>query len=440
MASVRALCLLAIAGLTLVGCDGFGGTARKVPLPGERVSVLELEKALEPDNALRTIPVVLPSPTALQDWPQEGGNPTHSVGHPSLPDKIAVAWRENVGEGTSRFAQMLATPVVVNGVLYAMDSTALVTARKAKDGAVIWEKSITPDGDESQAWGGGIAFNDGIVYVATGYGQVLALNAGDGSVKWRVPLGTPMRSAPTVADNRLFVITVDNQLFALSTEDGHRIWNYDGIPQSAELAGGSSPAVQGGVVVAPFSSGDVVALRVENGRVVWTDSLAATRRFDAISTIADIRGRPVIDRGRVFAISHSGRMAAIDLRTGERIWEQDIGSAFTPWVAGDYLYVVSTSNQVVCLSRTDGRIVWITPLEQYENPESKKGRIAVAGPVVAGDRLLVVSSKAEAYSISPYTGKPLGLIELPEGSFLPPIVADNTLYLVTNDADIIALR
>jgi len=436
---LRVLPLILVAAFSLAGCEDLFKSA-KVKLPGERVSVLALEKELEPDPELARMVVALPHPTTNRDWPQSGGVPTHNVGHPGLPDDLSVAWQAEVGEGASRFAQVLAGPVVADGVVYTMDSRSLVSAFSADDGRQLWQTDVTPEDDDSQAWGGGVGFDHGKVYVETGYGQVLALDAADGKILWRVSAGAPLRGAPTIADGRVYIITVDNELQVVSTDDGHKLWTYDAVPEAAQIAGSASPAVEAGVVVATFSSGEITALRVENGRVLWTDSLAATRRFDAISTLADIRGRPVIDRGRVYAVSHSGRMAAIDLRTGERVWEQDIGGIYTPWVAGDFLYVLSINNELICLTRADGRIRWITQLDSWENMESQSGALHWAGPLLAGDRLIAVASNGATWSVSPYTGDVLGHIDLPAGSFLSPVVADNTLYLMTNDASLTALR
>jgi outer membrane protein assembly factor BamB len=431
--------LLLAAAISLSGCDDLFKSA-KVKLPGERISVLALEKELEPDPDLARVVVALPHPVTNRDWPQAGGVPSHNIGHPALPDDLTVAWQAGIGEGASRFAQVLAGPVVADGVVYAMDAKSLVTAIDATDGKQVWQTDITPEDDESQAWGGGIGVDRGHVYVDSGFGQVLSLDTADGKILWRVNAGAPLRGAPTIADGRVFVVTVDNELLVLSTDDGHKLWAYDAIPESAQIAGSASPAIEAGVVVATFSSGEITALRVENGRVLWTDSLAATRRFDAISTLADIRGRPVIDRGRVYAVSHSGRMAALDIRTGERVWEQDIGGIYTPWAAGDFLYVLSISNQLICLTRSDGRIRWITQLDSWENMDSQSGPLHWAGPLLAGDRLIAVASNGAAWSVSPYTGQVLGQVDLPAGSFLSPVVADNTLYLMTNDANLTALR
>src|SRR5438067_810108 len=200
----------------------------------------------------------------------------------------------------------------------------------------------------------------------------------------RVP--APVRSGPTVAAGRVFVVTVDNELVVLAADDGRRLWNQTAIPETASLLGSASPAVEGEVVVAAYSSGEIYALTVENGRPLWSDNFSSTRSVNAVSSLADIRGRPVIDRGRVFAASHSGRLAAIDLRSGERAWEQEIGSTHSPWVAGDYIFALSNDNELIGLTRNDGKIRWVRQLPSYQNEKKKRDPMIWAGPVLGSDR------------------------------------------------------
>jgi outer membrane protein assembly factor BamB len=249
-----------------------------------------------------------------------------------------------------------------------------------------------------------------------------------------------VRNGPTVSDGRIFVVTVENELDVLAAEDGRRLWNHNGIPETASLLGGASPAVEGEVVVAAYSSGELYALTVENGRPLWSDNFSSTRSVGAISNLADIRGRPVIDRGRVFAASHSGRIAAIDLRTGDRAWEQDFGSTQSPWVAGDYVYVLSNENELICLTRNEGKIRWVRQLPNYQNERKRKDPMIWAGPVLGSDRLIVLSSDGEALSVSPYTGEPLGRDEMSAGGYMAPAIADNSLYVLTDDASLAAYR
>jgi len=120
-------------------------------------------------------------------------------------------------------------------------------------------------------------------------------------------------------------------------------------------------------------------------------------------------------------------MAAIDLRSGTRIWEQEIGGTETPWVAGDFIFVISNEQSLICLTRRDGRVRWVRDLPRYENAEKKKNPMTWSGPVLGGDRLIVVASNGEAMSYSPYTGAPLGHLDFDENTFVTPIIADQTL-------------
>ncbi|MBX9635778.1 MAG: PQQ-binding-like beta-propeller repeat protein, partial [Magnetospirillum sp.] len=249
-----------------------------------------------------------------------------------------------------------------------------------------------------------------------------------------------MRGAPTVRGGRVFVITVDNQTHALAAEDGAVLWTHQGISEGASLLGGTSPAVDGNVVVVPYSSGELFALRVDNGTVLWQDQLTTVRRTDNVATLSDIRGRPIIDRGRVYAIGHADLLVAIELRSGRRLWEREIGGVQSPWVGGDYLFLISNKNEAVALDAKTGRVLWVTQLQVWVDEEDREGRVVWAGPVLASDRLLLGSSTGKLVSLSPYSGEVLGRLAVSDGVTIQPSVAANTIYFLTNDADLVAYR
>jgi len=360
--------------------------------------------------------------------------------HLSLPDRLTRAWSTSTGEGASRYSRVLSHPIVEKGRIYAMDGTVQVGAYDAATGDRIWQVDLKPEDERGTSFGGGVAFWNDRLYASTGYAQVLALDPADGKIIWKSSVGAPVRSGPTVADGRIFVVTVENELVVLAADDGRRLWVHNGIPETASLLGSASPAVEGEVVVVAYSSGELYALTVETGRPLWSDNLASTGNLDAVSTLADIRGWPVIDRGRVYAASHSGRMAAIDLRSGERAWEQELGSTHSLWVAGEYVYILSNDNELLCLTRDEGKVRWVRLLPSYENEKKKKDSMTWAGPVLGGDRLIVLSSDGGALSISPYTGEPLGRDEMSAGGYFSPVIADNSLYVLTDDAKLSAYR
>ena len=434
---------LVLCGALLAGCGITEWIAeeRDPPLPGERISVLALDAALEADPSVADLQVRLPQPYINQTWSQPGGSANHAMYHLALGSPLSESWRADIGDGSDDEQQLLAQPVIAGDRIYTMDSASIVTSFARGSGDQIWRVDLEDEEDEDEGFfGGGIAYENGRLFVTTGFARVFALDASTGQILWRQQVPGPVRASPAVSDDRVFVLTVDNQLFVLSAEDGSRQWEHSGIQETAGLVGTASPAVSGSTVVVPYSSGEIFGLLVENGRVLWSDSLSAIRRVDPIADLAHIRGLPVIDRGLAIAISHSGRMVAIDERRGSRAWDIDLGGIEMPWAAGDFVYVLTNEGQVVCLTRREGRVRWVRQLDRFEDPEDLDTPIRWVGPVLAGDRLIVSGTNGVALSLSPYTGEPLGQIDLPGTPAMAPVIADGALYFLLNNATLLALR
>lgn len=429
--------------MTMGGCDWISSILpdnKPPPLPGERIAVMVSERDIEPDPKVADLRVMLPKPYVNVAWPEPGGVPTHAMYHLATAAAPTKAWQVDIGDGSVTGRKLLSSPVVAGGRVFVMDLDFVVTAYAAATGERLWQHEIAVPDEDDETFGGGLSYNGGRLYVTTGFGAVLALDAGTGKRLWKEDMPGPVRAAPTVAGGRVYAITIDNQLIVMDADTGTKQWNHTAITESAGLLGGGSVAVEGSIAVVPYSSGELFAMRVENGRVVWSDNLTAIRRIDALASLAHIRGSPVIDRGIVYAISHSGRIVAIDQRSGARVWERNIGGVDTPWVAGEFIFVLSNENEIYCLTRDGGRIRWVEPLPRFEDPEDKEDPIRWSGPVLAGDRLIVTGSNGDVMTVSPYTGKPLGRMEAPDGVLMPPVVAEGTIYFLTDDAELIAYR
>lgn len=426
--------------LVLSGCGNWWGGAAEKPLEGERIDVLRGGSNLKTDRRISDLDVLLPRPEVNQDWPQAGGYPNHAMHHLAASGPLAQVWSTDIGEGTNDEAQLLAEPIVSGDRLYTIDTEAVVSAFNVKTGDRVWQVELSKDDEDEGILGGGLAFEDGRIFATTGFADVIALDAKNGREIWRKRLNGPIRAAPTVWAGRVFAITTNNELFALAWSDGRELWTHSGLSEVAGLVGAAPPAVDGSVVVVPYSSGEVAALRVENGRQVWIESLTALRRSDAVTAISHIRGRPVIDRGIVYIVSNSNRTAAVDLRTGTRLWEVSVGGRNGVWVAGNFIYVLTRDAELICLTRRGGRVRWIAQLPRFEDEEDQEDLIQWTGPVLAGDRLLVGSSHEEIWSVSPYSGKILGRVEVSGPVLISPVVARETVYVLTDEADLIAYR
>jgi outer membrane protein assembly factor BamB len=437
--SPRAL-LLGLA-LLLAGCStGWFGESDDLPLPGERVPVMLLEREVTADPGLASLPIQLPPPERNPAWPQSGGLPSHAFHHLAANDDLQLAWRAGIGTGSADSGQLLARPVVAEGRVFTMDAEGTISAFDAQTGDLAWRFEPEELRDEAE-FGGGLAYDGGWLFATLSSGTVIALNAASGTEVWNRSLLLPLRAPPTVSDGRLLVVSADNQVYALDGETGQPLWRHTGFLEGTGLLGGPSPAVGDSVVVVPYSSAEVYALRLENGRPLWNDTVQRPRRTQGLAEINDIDGMPVIDASRVYVAGYGGQTAAIDLLRGIRVWDIDLASIETPWLAGDFIYLLTARGEVVCLLRDNGRVRWVSPLPHLTDPGDPISEpITWTGPILVGDRLLLAGSTGEALAMSPYNGEILGRIDLGGPVLIPPVAADGTVYFLTENAELLAYR
>jgi len=424
-----ALALLA----SLGGCGLFGHHVDRGPrtaVLGNRVSVLNTGSEAVADPSLADVPVVVPEPAVNDSWTQPGGNATKTMGDPALPLALHPGWSTRIrgGDITQRIG---ATPVIAEGKLYIIDADAVVEAFDARTGARQWQTPLDSNRrDLAVRFGGGVSYDGGHIYATTGRGDAAALDAKTGKLLWKVRPGGPLRGAPGIGGGNIYVLTQDNQIFALKPDTGETVWTVSATLETSGVFGVAAPASAQGTVVAGFSSGELSALRYENGRIVWQDQLSRTAISTSVSAISDIDASPVIDDGKVYAIGQGGRMVAIDLVSGQRLWELVIGGINTPWLAGEWLFVVTDEAKLMCIARTTGKIRWISQLPRYRDPKKKDKPIEWYGPVLAGGRLLLVNSRGQLVNASVADGKIGTSIKAGKGFYLPPVVANNMLYLI----------
>ncbi len=412
------------------------------PLEGERISVLELAQSLEPeDPVLEAQGLLAPSAWRNEFWPQVGGYPNHSMQHLELaPGPLGEVWSVDIGDGSSDKLPLTAQPIVVDGLVFTMDTDSRLSAFDVVSGKLLWDTDVADPDEDDTVISGGIGYANGVLFVTNGFNELLSVNPKSGDMNWRKKLPAPARAAPTIMDGRVFVTTLDNRLIALSATDGAMLWEHRGLNETAGLLGAASPAASRDIVIPVFSSGEVTALRVENGSVAWSDNLSNLRRFGGLSGLADIKGLPVIDKGLVVAISYSGRLVAIDERSGTRVWQREIGGSQTPWLAGNHVFVLSSDNELIAMGRDNGVIRWVTDLPRFEDADDKEGPIVWTGPILAGGRLILAGSRGRILEIIPETGKPLGQWSVGETVSIPPVIAGGTLFILTEDGMLSAFR
>jgi outer membrane protein assembly factor BamB len=426
----------------LGGCGIIGGKdkAKTTPTVGERVPVLSrIESGAKVDPALENVLVVLPQAEVNAEWAQAGGTANKSYGHLALGAAPVKAWTASI-TGSSNKQRLAAAPVIGGGMLYAMDTNGVVHAFNADTGSQTWTASFKPEDNASSAFGGGVAYSAGRVYITTGTGDVAALDATSGAQVWKVKPGGPLRGSPTLAFNAVFVMSQDNQIYALNAADGAPLWNQGGAQTASGVFGVAAPAAGQGTIVAGYSSGELIAYRYENGRELWSDALARTSIATSVSTLTDVDADPIIDKGRVYALGQGGRMAAYELVTGQRIWELSLAGISTPAIVGEWIFTLTDDGRLLCIAKGSGKVRWLTQLARYKNEEKRKDQIFWTGPALAGNKLWIANSRGVVYSVDPATGMASEFAELSDGVSLPPVVANQTLYVLDDGGKITAWR
>lgn len=403
-----------------------------------RIPVIALDDQLKVADALKGQDFLLPAPAPQADWPVPGGTLEQSVENVDAAPAFQVAWKRSIGLPSSTKHHITAPPISADGKIFVMDGAANVSAFDAKTGSRQWRVNIAPRSKrDHEAWGGGIAYEDGKIYVSSGFREVAQIDVKAGTIGWRAPSDAPIHAAPTVADHRVFVSDVNDEMLALDAASGQQLWTYQALTEPARILASSSPAVANDTVVSSFASGELVALRAVNGNELWNQSLSRASRTNALSEIRDIAGRPVIFKQDVYAVSHADFFAAVDLRTGSVRWTLPISAITTPWAAGDVVYVVDLSGQVICVSRESGQVYWIRNLNE-DLPRKK--HVFWSSPIMAGTRLITISDKGLAVALNPKTGATVAQLRVGGSVLIGPIAVGGMIYAVSDAGQLIAIR
>ena len=448
--------LALIASVALMSC-----TRGEQRLPGKRIDVRDalLQDAqdagqIAPTNAVQpldtnlreevrnSVAISLPAQVNHASWTHRGGSANHKVTHPALNTSLTRVWSANIGAGNSRRYRISGDPVVAEGRVFAQDSRARVSAFSTSGGQ-LWSRDLTPASDRNKdATGGGLAYGGGRLFVTTGFGELVALDPATGGTVWRQEFDAPVTGTPTVRGDLVYVVSRDNRSFGIRTDNGRIQWQLPGAPSNSDLITGAGPAVTDRLAIFPNGQSEVNAALRRGGIRVWGGSIAGERRGRAYAGITDITGDPVVVGETVYVGSQSGRFAASDATTGDRIWTATEGAYSPGWPVGGSVFIVSDQAQLVRLDGETGEVVWAVDLPYFkrERVRRRKSVFAHYGPVLAGGRLIVASDDGQIRSFDPRSGQLISSVAIPGGAASLPAVVGGTLYILSANGQLQAFR
>jgi len=433
------IALALVSSIVLAGCSD-----REVILPGKREPILKLEPSATEGAGTLSAPKAFAMPRQKNNvaWPQGHASPSTQVVHAALSAAPKPLWTLSVGTGDRARNRITADPIVAEGIVFTLDSLSVLTATSTS-GSRLWSRDLTPSFERAgDADGGGIAYGDGVIFVSTGYGVLHALDPKSGSALWKQELKGSGNGRPSYFDGVVYLVSQDSVAWAIEAATGRIRWQLDHLSDVNNMSGSTGPAISEKLVVFGFGAWDLQAAFRGGGLTLWNATLAGGRSGRAVATIDDIATSPVISGSTVFAANSSGRIAAMHLDSGARLWTAPYGARSPLWPAGGSLFFVNDLGQLMRLDATDGSKVWSVDLPGFVSLRQRKSKDVVPhhGPVLAGGRLLLASGDGLLRQFDPETGAERSAIRLGSGATANPIVADGILYVLCRDGKLRAYR
>ncbi len=341
------------------------------------------------------------------------------------PLPLKKLWSKSIGVGNEeQFLKLV--PASAEGQIFVADRKGRVTALDALTGKKNW--GVKTEAAVSAGPGAG----EGVVVLGTSNAEVLALEAGDGSKRWVAAVSSEVLAVPQVDLGRVIVQTVDGNVTALDVETGAQLWVFDRSVPVLTLRGTSTPAVQLGLIVAGFANGKLVALSADKGFVGWETNIAIPKGRSELERIVDIDGDPIIVGTAVYVATYQGRIAVIDLQTGNPGWQRDMSSYLSLGVDFSQVYVTDAESHVWALSRSTGSTVW-----QIEDLAYRR----LTAPEPFNEYIAVGDYDGYVHLLSRYDGRIVARARVDsDGIRARPLVVDDILYVYGNSGKLAAFR
>lgn len=338
--------------------------------------------------------------------------------------EVRTLWSRRAASG-ERGQRLELRSVLAEGRVYAAGHDGDVAAYDPFTGERLWEA------DTGVAVSGGPGAGAGLVVVGSGGGDVIALSGADGAALWRARVTSEVLSAPAVGVRIVAVRTVDGKLFGLDAATGERIWVYDRTVPALTLRGTGSPIIAGDVVVAGFDGGQLAAVSLADGQLLWETQAAFPTGQTELERLTDMDADPVVADGIVYAVTFQGRVSAFDLSTGRTLWQRELSSHAGMGIGRRMLYITDDQSHVWAIDRRSGSSLW---------RQDGLARRQVTAPVEFGDYVVVADYQGHVHWLSMEDGGFAARTRAGSGAVLaPPATNETAVYVLGSTGTLTAL-
>lgn len=330
--------------------------------------------------------------------------------------QVQKQWSNSIGKGTNgKFLKL--TPVIANGKIYANSNNGIAAAFDTESGDKIWKVNT------GLTFTSGLTATDNLIFAGTDQAQIVAIQQAKGLPGWWRPVTSEVLATPYAASHKVLVKDESGTLTAFNTS-GKQLWIYSHNDPSLILRGGSSPKIVGKYVIVGFSSGELVALNLYSGNVIWSKFIAEGHGGSDVERMVDIDADPQIANGVIYVATYRGKVAAVNLYNGRILWRHDLSSYSGLAVSGGNVYVSDTSGNVWDFDARTGAVVWRQTALSNRN---------ISGPAVVGNGVVVGDVKGYLHFMSKADGHFVARVDVGGGAIMTaPIAVGNAVYVYTS--------
>lgn len=360
--------------------------------------------------------------------------------------RVRQLWRASIGKGLGRKYLRLAPSLLADQV-FAADGYGLVEARNRFTGKRIWRAEIAQDGQrggmlrgirlfdrkDPSFVSGGVGAGEGLVFIGTTQGALVALSAADGGEVWRTYVGSEILSRPTVGDDAVFVQTLDGRLLALELTDGAQRWSFDNQVPVLTLRGSAAPVFAGDIVYAGFANGMLSAIKTDNGEPLWEHRLMLPEGRSELDRMVDVDGTPLLAGPILYAASYQGRLKALRRTDGALAWQRETSSYLDLASGYGQIYLVDENDVVIAFDAQTSEEVW-----RQEGLYRRK----LSSPVAFNNYVVVGDDDGHLHALAQSDGRFVSRRKL-DGDGLRSAMAlaeGRTLYVLGNSGALYALE
>jgi outer membrane protein assembly factor BamB len=422
LATIRRLCAISSFAILLTACSKEGK-----PVDASKYQSIELNVPayVQPDKALKNDSIKIPHLSSNAQW---AASSSVTAG---IPQNIAVGQGKSildyrtfkVHKSFDRSYHFIGnTPVAYGDMLYVLGQACVYAYKFSNLSQAVWSEDFSAQSEDFLR-GGGLYINGDRLAVTYGSNQIAVLDAQTGREFWRYELSSIARSAPLIHKGKVFVMTIDNKVYCFSLKDGLLQWTFDGIADQLSMINSLSMAAYNDMIIVPCATGQILLIKADSGDLIQNVSLDT--KLSLVNHIHTL----VVDQSFAYISSYQGSMYALNLKTGNVVWDTPLVGGGTLWPAGDYIYTINNNSQLIAVKRSSGGVKWVQDIP-YKT---------LSGPILVNNDLYVTAYAGKLLVFSTTDGRQIREISIPKGRYAQPIAVKNQLLLLSDSGKLLEL-